>query len=153
MVRQLAGDVRVPGQQKEEVYLNAANTRHRWAKEYFHDVDMEFSFKVVWVAGLLRDKLGSPSSSAFDALPSRVTAHRAAGWILRDRIGYVYLQALAGLRRPRLRIVLGAYYPTAPLPVRAARALPKPPEVDVYPDPGLLVMGGLRRWLASRLES
>jgi hypothetical protein len=98
----------VGGEVREHVYLNAANAKHRWAMRHFGNVDEEFRFKVVWVARLLRDTLGSPSHPAFVALPSRMAAHRAAAWRLGEAIGFVSLYALRGRRRPRLRVVLGA---------------------------------------------
>lgn len=138
-----------PGSCVEDVYLNAANHRHRWARLLFPDVDDEFEFKAVWVAGRLRERLGSPDSRSFRILPRRVVAHRAAAWPMGDRVAYVHLQVLRGQRRPRLRVTLGVMVPPVARANRLAPSAPVP-VLSAGDDPYLMVTEAMAEWVARR---
>jgi hypothetical protein len=100
----------------EKVYLQSLNPRHRWARSSFSGVEEEFRYKTIWVAKLLRDRLGSPDHAAFVSLRhSSVPGVRAAAWLFGPVVGYVVEREALWSRRSR-RIILGAVAPRSPPP-------------------------------------
>ena len=112
ILRRLVARLGKSGRAKEKTYLRSANPRHRWARSSFASLDDEFRFKTIWVAKLLRDKLGSPDHFALVTLAhSGVRGVRAAAWFVGPVVGYV-VERRAVWSPSYVRVILGVVEPT-----------------------------------------